>query len=115
MVNNNGTVQQLKYDVSAESFHGSNVLVPGLEPAAFATYSPQSLLAVGFSEQMVADTNLLLSTQVTVGAQHRLHRVVCIDTDTLFLRAIDQLALIRDYGYTTPYIWANYLLIGNWL
>lgn len=26
-----------------------------------------------------------------------------------------QLALINDYGYTTPYIWANYLLIGNWL
>lgn len=26
-----------------------------------------------------------------------------------------QLALINDYGYTTPYIWANYMLIGNWL
>ena len=25
-----------------------------------------------------------------------------------------QLALIYDYGYTTPYIWSNYLLIGNW-
>ncbi|EKU99210.1 hypothetical protein Lepto7375DRAFT_1228 [Leptolyngbya sp. PCC 7375] len=26
-----------------------------------------------------------------------------------------QLSLIHDYGYTTPYIWANYLLIGSWL
>ncbi|MGJ3246515.1 MAG: CHAT domain-containing protein [Elainellaceae cyanobacterium] len=26
-----------------------------------------------------------------------------------------QLALINEYGYTTPYIWANYTLIGNWL
>ncbi|MEB3356287.1 MAG: CHAT domain-containing protein [Synechococcales bacterium] len=26
-----------------------------------------------------------------------------------------QLALIDEYGYTTPYIWANYILIGNWL
>ena len=26
-----------------------------------------------------------------------------------------QLALIQEYGYTTPYIWANYVLIGNWL
>ena len=26
-----------------------------------------------------------------------------------------QLSLINDYGYTTPYIWANYMLIGNWL
>lgn len=26
-----------------------------------------------------------------------------------------QLALMNEYGYTTPYIWANYILIGNWL
>ncbi|MEO0408584.1 MAG: CHAT domain-containing protein [Cyanobacteria bacterium P01_A01_bin.135] len=26
-----------------------------------------------------------------------------------------QLALIEEYGYTTPYIWANYILVGNWL
>ena len=26
-----------------------------------------------------------------------------------------QLALINEYGYTTPHIWSNYLLIGNWL
>ena len=26
-----------------------------------------------------------------------------------------QLALIQEYGYTTPYIWSNYVLIGNWL
>ncbi|MDJ0708153.1 MAG: CHAT domain-containing protein [Leptolyngbyaceae cyanobacterium MO_188.B28] len=26
-----------------------------------------------------------------------------------------QLDLIREYGYTTPYIWSNYVLIGNWL
>ncbi|MEL6384529.1 MAG: CHAT domain-containing protein [Cyanobacteria bacterium J06626_18] len=26
-----------------------------------------------------------------------------------------QLSLIYDYGYTTPHIWSNYLLIGNWL
>ncbi|MEM8809880.1 MAG: CHAT domain-containing protein, partial [Cyanobacteria bacterium P01_G01_bin.38] len=26
-----------------------------------------------------------------------------------------QLSLIRDYGYTTPYIWSNYVLVGNWL
>ncbi len=25
-----------------------------------------------------------------------------------------QLSLINDYGYTTPYVWANYMLIGNW-
>ena len=25
-----------------------------------------------------------------------------------------QLALINEYGYTTPYIWGNYILIGNW-
>ncbi|MBE7384724.1 MAG: CHAT domain-containing protein [Leptolyngbya sp. SIO1E4] len=26
-----------------------------------------------------------------------------------------QLALMNEYGYTTPYIWANYVLVGNWL
>ena len=26
-----------------------------------------------------------------------------------------QLDLIQEYGYTTPYIWSNYVLIGNWL
>lgn len=26
-----------------------------------------------------------------------------------------QLALIREKGHTTPHIWANYVLIGNWL
>ncbi|MEO0947066.1 MAG: CHAT domain-containing protein [Cyanobacteria bacterium J06641_5] len=26
-----------------------------------------------------------------------------------------QLALIQKHGYTTPYIWANYTLVGNWL
>jgi CHAT domain-containing protein len=26
-----------------------------------------------------------------------------------------QLALIKEYGYTTPHIWATYVLVGNWL
>ena len=26
-----------------------------------------------------------------------------------------QLALMREDGYTTPYIWSNYVLVGNWL
>lgn len=26
-----------------------------------------------------------------------------------------QLALVREHGYTTPHIWANYTLTGNWL
>jgi CHAT domain-containing protein len=26
-----------------------------------------------------------------------------------------QLALLKEYGYTTPHIWATYVLVGNWL
>ena len=26
-----------------------------------------------------------------------------------------QLALMREYGYTTPHIWGTYVLVGNWL
>lgn len=26
-----------------------------------------------------------------------------------------QLALLKDYGYTTPHIWGTYVLVGNWL
>ncbi|HBB34197.1 MAG TPA: hypothetical protein DDZ80_24680 [Cyanobacteria bacterium UBA8803] len=26
-----------------------------------------------------------------------------------------QLALLNEYGYTTPYIWSTYVLVGNWL
>lgn len=26
-----------------------------------------------------------------------------------------QLALLKEYGYTSPYIWATYVLVGNWL
>lgn len=26
-----------------------------------------------------------------------------------------QLALLNEYGYTTPHIWATYVLVGNWL
>jgi CHAT domain-containing protein len=26
-----------------------------------------------------------------------------------------QLALLKEYGYTAPHIWATYVLVGNWL
>jgi CHAT domain-containing protein len=26
-----------------------------------------------------------------------------------------QVALLKEYGYTAPYIWATYVLVGNWL
>lgn len=69
----------------------NSVLVPGLNPAAFATYSSQSLLAAGFSEQTIADTNFLLATPPPALTQQKRQRVVCIDTDIVFLRTVAQL------------------------
>ena len=69
--------------------------MPNPDLVELATYSPQSLIAVGFSEQPVADTTRHLPTRTLAPQPVKYkpvkYKVVCIDTDTQFLSAVEQL------------------------
>ena len=90
---------------SCETAQGDNRAVLGLAGLATRT-GVRSVLSTLWTALDTPNTEFMVQFYKTLTEQNT--------TKAEAVRQA-QLSLINDYGYTTPYIWANYLLVGNWL